>query len=158
MNYCLVTLRLDIFLPPRWRISSCECPHRLSDKLLRAVSYALSLGNSRWRILRFPLSVSTVYFIRLPLFLIFPTRLLRDVVHVVPCRWSGIIGSSQQAATPKFKKLFNRFFYGRYAQRTSIRAVFCTITCQNPRQTSLPAPNRCIPPLCSYRFPHPSYA
>jgi hypothetical protein len=37
--------------------------------------------------------VSTVYFIRLPLFLIFPTRSLRDVVHVVPCRWSGIIGS-----------------------------------------------------------------
>ena len=36
MNYCLVTLRLDIFLPLRWLISSCECPHRLSDKLLKS--------------------------------------------------------------------------------------------------------------------------
>ncbi|MFI3312160.1 hypothetical protein, partial [Ewingella allii] len=36
--------------------------------------------------------------------LIFPTRSLRDVVHVVPCRWSGIIGSSEQAARANFKK------------------------------------------------------
>jgi len=48
--------------------------------------------------------VSTVYFTRLPLFLIFPTRSLRDVVHVVPCRWSGIIGSSEQAARANFRK------------------------------------------------------
>jgi len=44
----------------------------------------------------------------LPLFLIFPTRLLRDVVHVVPCRWSGIIGSSQQVARANFTFLINR--------------------------------------------------
>ncbi|WP_232777235.1 hypothetical protein, partial [Rahnella sp. AA] len=55
--------------------------------------------------------VSTVYFIRLPLFLIFPTRLLRDVVHVVPCRWSGIIGSSQQAARANFKKKYRLLHY-----------------------------------------------
>ncbi|WP_415836955.1 hypothetical protein, partial [Rouxiella silvae] len=27
---------LDILLPPKWLISSCECPHRLSDKLLKS--------------------------------------------------------------------------------------------------------------------------
>ena len=36
-----------------------ECPHRLSDKLLKSSATRLSLTVARWRILRFPLSEST---------------------------------------------------------------------------------------------------
>ncbi len=39
-----------------------ECPHRLSDKLLKSSATRLSLTVARWRILRFPLSESTRYF------------------------------------------------------------------------------------------------
>jgi len=39
-----------------------ECPHRLSDKLLKSSATRLSLTVARWRILRFPLSESSVYF------------------------------------------------------------------------------------------------
>ena len=39
-----------------------ECPHRLSDKLLKSSATRLSLTVARWRILRFPLSESSDYF------------------------------------------------------------------------------------------------
>ena len=63
MNY-VFTQRLGI------HFSSCdvknpchfECPHRLSDKLLKSSATRLSLTVARWRILRFPLSESTRYF------------------------------------------------------------------------------------------------
>ncbi|AVS50446.1 hypothetical protein D7X11_23720 [Salmonella enterica] len=48
----LATLRIRIF----------ECPHRLSDKLLKSSATRLSLTVARWRILRFPLSESTLNF------------------------------------------------------------------------------------------------
>ncbi|WP_206742796.1 hypothetical protein, partial [Klebsiella sp. RIT-PI-d] len=54
------------------RIRIFECPHRLSDKLLKSSATRLSLTVARWRILRFPLSEST------PIFRIFslqPNRL-----------------------------------------------------------------------------------
>ncbi|ALX97109.1 hypothetical protein AV650_27835 [Serratia fonticola] len=61
MNDCLVTLQDLIFFCYRssW-ISSCECPHRLSDKLLKSSELRAFAANSRWRILRFPLSESTL--------------------------------------------------------------------------------------------------
>ena len=37
-----------------------ECPHRLSDKLLKSSATRLSLTVARWRILRFPHSESSV--------------------------------------------------------------------------------------------------
>ncbi|WP_218568723.1 hypothetical protein, partial [Klebsiella grimontii] len=49
-----------------------ECPHRLSDKLLKSSATRLSLTVARWRILRFPLSESTRYF---RIFSLQPTRL-----------------------------------------------------------------------------------
>ncbi|PWD06429.1 hypothetical protein C4869_22390 [Salmonella enterica subsp. enterica serovar Anatum] len=44
------------------KIRIFECPHRLSDKLLKSSATRLSLTVARWRILRFPLSESTLNF------------------------------------------------------------------------------------------------
>ncbi|EAS1800675.1 hypothetical protein ABG35_25480 [Salmonella enterica] len=44
------------------RIRIFECPHRLSDKLLKSSATRLLLTVARWRILRFPLSESTLNF------------------------------------------------------------------------------------------------
>ncbi|ESS58916.1 hypothetical protein EDP2_3842 [Enterobacter cloacae S611] len=59
---------------------SPECPHRLSDKLLKSSCDALQRSVARWRILRFPLSESTLNFriLSLPL-----KRLSGEVIHVV---------------------------------------------------------------------------
>ena len=71
MNY-VFTQRLGI------HFSSCdvknpchfECPHRLSDKLLKSSATRLSLTVARSRIIRFPLSESSVYFrFSLPVFI-----------------------------------------------------------------------------------------
>ncbi|AXD79998.1 hypothetical protein ASL71_23760 [Salmonella enterica subsp. enterica serovar Isangi] len=51
-----------IFRPRTLRIRIFECPHRLSDKLLKSSATRLSLTVARWRILRFPLSESTLNF------------------------------------------------------------------------------------------------
>ncbi|AUW48746.1 hypothetical protein D4S68_24165 [Salmonella enterica] len=51
-----------IFRPRTSRIRIFECPHRLSDKLLKSSATRLSLTVARWRILRFPLSESTLNF------------------------------------------------------------------------------------------------
>ncbi|PVN32471.1 hypothetical protein C4768_13420 [Salmonella enterica subsp. enterica serovar Havana] len=51
-----------IFRPGTSRIRIFECPHRLSDKLLKSSATRLSLTVARWRILRFPLSESTLNF------------------------------------------------------------------------------------------------
>ncbi|EAM8845349.1 hypothetical protein DQO78_23660 [Salmonella enterica] len=51
-----------IFRPRTLRIRIFECPHRLSDKLLKSSATRLSLTVARWRILRFPLSESTLIF------------------------------------------------------------------------------------------------
>ncbi|EBI6013747.1 hypothetical protein DVY05_24195 [Salmonella enterica] len=56
-----------IFRPRTLRIRIFECPHRLSDKLLKSSATRLSLTVARWRILRFPLSESTLNF-RISLF------------------------------------------------------------------------------------------
>ncbi|WP_206742791.1 hypothetical protein, partial [Klebsiella sp. RIT-PI-d] len=44
------------------RIRIFECPHRLSDKLLKSSATRLSLTVARSRIIRFPRSESSVYF------------------------------------------------------------------------------------------------
>ncbi|PVI97195.1 hypothetical protein C4858_13310 [Salmonella enterica subsp. enterica serovar Anatum] len=51
-----------IFRPRTSRIRIFERPHRLSDKLLKSSATRLSLTVARWRILRFPLSESTLNF------------------------------------------------------------------------------------------------
>ena len=63
MNY-VFTQRLGIHLLSGDIKNPChfECPHRLSDKLLKSSATRLSLTVARWRILRFPLSESTLIF------------------------------------------------------------------------------------------------
>ncbi|MCE1946074.1 hypothetical protein, partial [Enterobacter roggenkampii] len=56
-----------------------ECPHRLSDKLLKSSATRLSLTVARWRILRFPLSESTRYF---RIFSLQSTGLFFEVIHI----------------------------------------------------------------------------
>lgn len=60
----MFTQRLGVHLLSEDIKNPChfECPHRLSDKLLKSSATRLSLTVARWRILRFPLSESTVYF------------------------------------------------------------------------------------------------
>ena len=73
MNY-VFTQRLGIHFSSEDVKNPChfECPHRLSDKLLKRSATRLSLTVTRWRILRFPLSESTRYF---RIFSLQPTRL-----------------------------------------------------------------------------------
>ena len=63
MNY-VFTQRLGIHFSSEDVKNPChfECPHRLSDKLLKSSATRLSLTVARWRILRFPLSESSDYF------------------------------------------------------------------------------------------------
>ena len=63
MNY-VFTQRLGIHFSSEDVKNPChfECPHRLSDKLLKSSATRLSLTVARWRILRFPLSESTLKF------------------------------------------------------------------------------------------------
>ncbi|MBX4662442.1 hypothetical protein CWS54_21270 [Klebsiella michiganensis] len=61
-----------------------ECPHRLSDKLLKSSATRLSLTVARWRILRFPLSESTRYF---RVFFSSTDRVVCEVIHI--CRVDG---------------------------------------------------------------------
>ena len=63
MNY-VFTQRLGIHFSSEDVKNPChfECPHRLSDKLLKSSATRLSLTVARWRIIRFPLSESTRYF------------------------------------------------------------------------------------------------
>ena len=58
------SLRLGIHFSSEDVKNPChfECPHRLSDKLLKSSATRLSLIVARWRILRFPLSESTLNF------------------------------------------------------------------------------------------------
>jgi hypothetical protein len=79
MNY-VFTQRLGIHLSSEDVKNPChfECPHRLSDKLLKSSATRLSLTVARWRILRFPLSESTRYF------RIFSStdRVVCEVIHI----------------------------------------------------------------------------
>ncbi|WP_336997174.1 hypothetical protein, partial [Leclercia sp. M50] len=63
MNY-VFTQRLGIHLLSEDIKNPChfECPHRLSDKLLKSSATRLSLTVARSRILRFPHSESSDYF------------------------------------------------------------------------------------------------
>ena len=63
MNY-VFTQRLGIHFSSEDVKNPChfECPHRLSDKLLKSSATRLSLTVARWRMLRFPLSESTLIF------------------------------------------------------------------------------------------------
>ncbi|SEP40746.1 hypothetical protein SAMN03159286_0215 [Enterobacter sp. NFIX58] len=60
----MFTQRLGIHLLSEDIKNPChfECPHRLSDKLLKSSATRLSLTVARWRIIRFPLTESTRYF------------------------------------------------------------------------------------------------
>ena len=81
MNYVcsLVETWYSFSVLRRLRIRIFECPHRLSDKLLKSSATRLSLTVARWRILRFPLSESTVYF---QVFLFNRTGCLCEVIHI----------------------------------------------------------------------------
>ena len=98
MNY-VFTQRLGIHFSSEDVKNPChfECPHRLSDKLLKSSATRLSLTVARWRIIRFPLSESTLNFRS---FLFQPGGLFA----VVPCRWRRIIGSSRAPAIEKLQK------------------------------------------------------
>jgi len=63
----------------------------------------------------------------LPLFLIFPTRLLRDVVHVVPCRWSGIIGIRIFCTSLFSNKRIDCVFFNPFAEISLDPLVFTPI-------------------------------
>jgi hypothetical protein len=80
------SLRLGIHFSSEDVKNPChfECPHRLSDKLLKSSATRLSLTVARWRILRFPLSESTLFF---RIFSLQPTGCLCEVIHI--CRVSG---------------------------------------------------------------------
>jgi hypothetical protein len=88
MNY-VFTQRLGIHFSSEDVKNPChfECPHRLSDKLLKSSATRLSLTVARWRILRFPLSESTRYF---RIFLFNRPGCLCD--SHLPCQWERIIG------------------------------------------------------------------
>ena len=80
MNYvCSLRDLVFIFRLATLRIRIFECPHRLSDKLLKSSATRLSLTVARWRILRFPLSESTLNF---RIFLFNRTGCLCEVIHI----------------------------------------------------------------------------
>nr|NMN90368.1 hypothetical protein [Brenneria salicis ATCC 15712 = DSM 30166] len=54
MNLLSVTLQDFLYR----KIRSCECPHRLSDSIVKEQCVLALATNARWRILRFPLSES----------------------------------------------------------------------------------------------------
>ncbi|WP_205247958.1 hypothetical protein, partial [Escherichia coli] len=61
------------------RIRIFECPHRLSDKLLKSSAALLFLSGAGVCIIRFPLSESTLNF---RIFLFNRTGCLCEVIHI----------------------------------------------------------------------------
>ncbi|PIJ49861.1 hypothetical protein BV501_11795 [Erwinia sp. OAMSP11] len=55
--FTLQDLILQIVLP----YQSCECPHRLSDKLLKSAATGITPAVARWRILRHPSEESRIF-------------------------------------------------------------------------------------------------
>ena len=100
-----------------------ECPHRLSDKLLKSSCDALQRSVARWRILRFPLSESTSFFRS---FLFQPGGLFA----VVPCRWRRIIGSRTGMTSGKMHFYFNRSSF-------VLNAYFCCFLMASGRSARL---------------------
>ncbi|MGP9421768.1 hypothetical protein ACT3RR_21795, partial [Ewingella sp. AOP8-B2-18] len=64
---------------------------------------------------------------RSPLFLIFPTRSLRDVVHVVPCRWSGIIGIPVFSTSVFSNKMINCVLFHPFVAILHEKLIFSSI-------------------------------
>jgi hypothetical protein len=91
MNY-VFTQRLGIHFSSEDVKNPChfECPHRLSDKLLKSSAASFSLRRGVC-ILRFPASESSIYF---RFSLLNPAD--PAACAVVPCQWRRIIGSNSE--------------------------------------------------------------
>ena len=107
-------MRLGIHLSSEDVKNPChfECPHRLSDKLLKSSCDALYRSVARSRIIRFPHSESSAYFAFLcrlsPSISVAESSWPGGLFAVVPCQWRRIIGGNSEAVSYTHLDVYKR--------------------------------------------------